>query len=331
MAGSDLHIFDLSQGDSSNYDYKCVPTSTGSGSNDGPVGRYGHAAAVVDGSIYVFGGQSEKELLTERNYFWRFDTKALLWSSIEVSKGNISPQPRCFHTAVSDDSSIVIYGGTSQGTILTDVWQFDVSTGSWASLPSLKTSEVNPHPNMALADGVLYVVEQNEKSETVIYSLALRATEPAWQTVMIPAQLTSPSPRQGAGLVPITTGMGRLYLLYMLGEKTEPSESESESGGKSEEPEFWSGLWSYQIDSTKGTLAKLKDATKEKLGMDSQRATWAEVEIKPTTEQSEQGKSHPGPRGQFAVDRLNQNTVILWGGANAKGEVEGDGWIITLE
>lgn len=330
LAGNEVHIFDLSKGDSNaTYDYKCIPARTEGGA--APSKRFAHAATVVKGSIYVFGGCSETDILPERDCFWRFDSETLRWSNLAHQEGSISPEPRYFHSAVSNDKTIVICGGVSVSSSISsnDVWAFDINEQKWKNLLSFGAYENSPPPSMTLTDDTLYVIDHTLKLETVIHTLALHTAEATWQSITIPAQVANPLPRQGAGLIPVSTGMGRQYLLYMLGEKVEMGHPQSES--KLEENEFWSGLWSYQIDSMKGSLARAKDVTKEKLGMDSERATWAEVEIKPSSEEGKQGKSHPGPRGQFAIDRLDQKTVVLWGGVNPKGDVEGDGWIIALE
>ena len=58
-----------------------------------------------------------------------------------------------------------------------------------------------------------------------------------------------------------------------------------------------------------------------------------EVEVLPPTDlEASEGKVHPGPRGSFACDVMDDGTtVVVWGGVNPKGEREGDGWVIKLE
>ena len=41
-------------------------------------------------------------------------------------------------------------------------------------------------------------------------------------------------------------------------------------------------------------------------------------------------KSHPGPRRYFGAALLDRTKIILWGGVNAKGEREADGWMIHV-
>ena len=331
VAGNEVHILNLLSGSSNlaSYEYKCVPASTVEESDQPPGGRFGHASTAIDGSVYVFGGHDGASVISESDYFWRFDSRTFLWSRVDSSSDAPAPEPRSGHAVVSNHhETIVIHGGTSsEGEALTDTWAFDLGAKTWRSLPESKSFTNITPPNLALIDETLYLVDHTAKEETVIHSLSIHEHDAVWQSVTIPAQVSSPSPRQGASLMPVSTGMGRQYLLYMLGEKMDPSESSSpDDPGPSE---FWSGLWTYQIDSAEKSLARIKDVTKDKLGMDSERATWAEVEIQPSTEEGSEGKSHPGPRGYFAVDGLDAKTVVLWGGVNAK-EMIGDGWLVTL-
>ena len=60
-----------------------------------------------------------------------------------------------------------------------------------------------------------------------------------------------------------------------------------------------------------------------------------------------EGKAHPGPRAWMAADTLDGTAswggvgkgevgleqgrgVVVWGGRNARGEVEGDGWVVRI-
>jgi hypothetical protein len=79
--------------------------------------------------------------------------------------------------------------------------------------------------------------------------------------------------------------------------------------------------------------ANIKDTIRSTLGYDTGTFGWEEVEVKPPGDLLEsEGKVHPGPRGSFGYDVLaNGRAVAFWGGNNAKGEREGDGWVIQLE
>jgi len=115
----------------------------------------------------------------------------------------------------------------------------------------------------------------------------------------------------------------------MFGEKVE---ADSHAEDSKETQEFWSDIWTLQLPSTSTTPAQAKDATREALGVESGEARWAEVEIVPRLEATMlEGKSHPGPRAYFASAVVDAKKLLLWGGLNARGESEGDGWTIELK
>lgn len=141
-------------------------------------------------------------------------------------------------------------------------------------------------------------------------------------------------------MMPVTTGNGREYLLYFLGEKAattqpaEPAEKEEERTDK-DEPTFWSDSYSYQVPAIPVTAAGIKDATRQAMGIATGEDTWAEVKVEAGIESKEkdsEGKAHPGPRGWFAscIVPSQPGSVVLWGGVNGKGETEGDGWLVDI-
>ena len=157
----------------------------------------------------------------------------------------------------------------------------------------------------------------------------------SWTTLPFPTNplIPGPRPRKGAGLLPITTGNGRSYLLYFLGEKAslEAPSSEPETPPRT----FWSDAFSYQAPSSSHSAAGSKDATRATLGFETGEDTWAEIKVVANEEGAGLaeigGKSHPGPRGWFGSDALDGGKVVLWGGIDAKGETEGDGWIVSVK
>ena len=144
--------------------------------------------------------------------------------------------------------------------------------------------------------------------------------------------------------MPVTTGNGREYLLYFLGEKastTQPSPSETaekeeeEEQAKTDERTFWSDSYSYQVPAIPITAAGIKDATRQAMGIATGEDTWAEVKVEAGIESQEkesEGKAHPGPRGWFASSIVpsQPGSVVIWGGVNGKGETEGDGWLVDI-
>ncbi|KAL8825393.1 MAG: hypothetical protein Q9170_007807 [Blastenia crenularia] len=245
-------------------------------------------------------------------------------------------------------SFIICSGLSSASNLLTDVWTFTIATKIWSALPSIP--QMPFPPSLAFANYSLYTLGGSSKVGNEIHhlqlepstykdargtaDLGLKAKESEWSTLPFPTNpLTpGPQPRKGAGMLPITTGNGRLYLLYFLGEKVK-------SGEEKEETEYWSDTWSYQTPAVDVAPAGIKDKTRSLMGISTGEGTWAEVKVVPNEEGSggleREGKSHPGPRGWFGSCALGKDFdgggIVLWGGINAKGETEGEGWLVSVK
>ena len=251
--------------------------------------------------------------------------------------------------------TLIICGGlTKCGDTLNDTWIFNIVTRTWSQLPSTPSTSPWP-PSLTMTHNRLYLISSSSDLGSEIHYLpftketysdargegeiGLANSQTKWSTLPFPTNPLTPGPRprKGAGLIPVTTGNGREYLLFFFGEKASldpiPSEKASE---KAEQPEeaFWSDIYSYQVPAIPMTAAGIKDATRSTMGIATGEDTWAEVKIVTVTEGDTEGKSHPGPRGWFASAPVGREIegggVLVWGGINGKGEVEGDGWIINV-
>ncbi|KAL8834009.1 MAG: hypothetical protein Q9205_006572 [Flavoplaca limonia] len=244
--------------------------------------------------------------------------------------------------------SIIICGGLSASSEepLTDVWTFTVAANTWSTLPAIPA--LSTLPTLAEANHNLYVLGgssssdvgseihrlQLHKDSKEIPNMDIRTEQTEWFSLPFPTNPLAPGPRPrtGAGMLPVTTGNGRLYILYFFGEKASKAEEK-------EETNYWSDTWSYQVPAVDIMPAGVKDKTRSMMGISTGEGTWAEVKVVPNEEGSggleTEGKSHPGPRGWFASCVLGKDFdgsgVVLWGGINAKGETEGEGWIVSVK
>lgn len=234
---------------------------------------------------------------------------------------------------------------------LTDSWAFSVASQTWTKLPSTPSPNLSSPPSLAFVHERLYLISSSSEIESEIHyfplpkSLFLRSdskdeevgSEPpsSWETISFPTNPIAPGPRprKGAGLLPITTGNGRAYLLYFLGERV--STSANATSQEDEAPIFWSDAFSYQPPATVVSPAGVKDSTRSTLGIGTGEGTWAEVKVIANEEGrgrlEEEGKSHPGPRGWFGSDRIGGAGVVVWGGIDGRGQTEGDGWMISIK
>ncbi|KAI4130528.1 MAG: hypothetical protein LQ341_006446 [Variospora aurantia] len=245
--------------------------------------------------------------------------------------------------------SIIICSGLSSSLdCITDVWTFTIATKTWSSLTTMPS--VPFPPSLAFANNTLYMLGGLSDAGSEIHylqlqpstykdargtaDLDLKAKTTEWLTLPFPTNPLAPGPRprKGAGLIPVTTGNGRLYLLYFMGEKASKAEEKAET-------EYWSDTWSYQTPAVDVAPAGIKDKTRALMGISTGEGTWCEVKVVPNEEGSggleTEGKSHPGPRGWFASCALGKDFdgagIALWGGINAKGETEGEGWLVSVK
>lgn len=234
---------------------------------------------------------------------------------------------------------------------LTDSWAFLVASQAWTKLPSTPSLPLPSAPSLAIAQCRLYLISSSSEIESNIHYLPLSKslffksdskneedeseTPNLWKTIPFPTNPIAPGPRprKGAGLLPITTGNGRAYLFYFLGEKVSTSVDATSQEDKA--PIFWSDAFSYQPPASVPSAAGIKDSTRSTLGISTGEGTWAEVKVIANEEGQgkleEEGKSHPGPRGWFGSDGTGGAQVVLWGGIDGRGQTEGDGWLISIK
>lgn len=363
-----VHVYTLPSSGVLEADYQSIPAKASDGS-DVPAPRVGHTAAVVEDRIYVFGGRGGKEMtpLEEKGRVWVFDTKMRHWSYLDPVKGSPYPEARSYHASVGNEhplprkndhtenpvgspdeeahGTIFIHAGCPASGRVSDVWAFDIASRIWSPYPDAPgparggtclTFAKNRLYRYGGFDGKSELGGQIDYLDLLVATfddqsgkgeLALSPRTGRWETITFPADGSAPGDRSVAGLQPINTGQGRSYLLLFLGER-DPSSSGHDAAGK-----FWSDVWSFQLHPEGMTAASFKDATKEVIGKGTGEGTWAQVEIAEAT-MSGGKQAHPGSRGWFASapgQDMDVESVVLWGGIDAKNERIGDGWILTVE
>ena len=101
-----------------------------------PPPRVGHAAVVLQGDLWIFGGYDPDA--GDMNDLWKFDRSEGTWSQAAPLGGGASattwPATRSGASATASDptsgTSFVLFGGNLKN----DVWSYDVSTGAWSLL-----------------------------------------------------------------------------------------------------------------------------------------------------------------------------------------------------
>ncbi|KAF2015760.1 hypothetical protein BU24DRAFT_491969 [Aaosphaeria arxii CBS 175.79] len=359
VASNDIHAITIASTGKPDVDYSLIPavpvetpTTTTAAVNDSnvPPARTKHAACAFNDSLAIYGGFSTTgDLLREASTIWLFHPAQSAWSHLDTTDLQFGPGPRSSPKLFATKTTLIIYGGKGpNGEDLSDVWRIDPLERTWEQLPNAPVSTSNAA--FTEDDGQLYLISGSDPMSSSLHhiDLSVPVEDMKWDTFTFPTNPVAPGPqpRHDAGLLPITTGYGRRYLVYFLGSKEKPKDAlPPPPEDDTHDVTQWSDIWTLQIPSSslqpQASLsfskaikpAKIKDAIRSALGVESGQHTWAEAVVQPPPDfEIPEGKVHPGPRGFFGADVAGDGcTVVFWGGQDAKGERVGDGWTVKLE
>ncbi|RDW91087.1 Kelch-containing protein [Coleophoma crateriformis] len=241
-----------------------------------------------------------------------------------------------------------VHAGCPESGRTGDLWGFDVHSRTWKEFPAGPGSP-RGGTSIAVSKSRIYRYggfngTGEEGGKVDILELALTtfndksgSSEAAvtakgeWQTLDFEEEgMLHPGHRSVAGLHCITTGIGREYLVLLLGER-DPSSQGHDGAGK-----FWDDVWVFQCPPLGMTGASFKDAAWQALGKETGEGLWSQVNVSDAegVEGEDIHKLVPGERGWFASSSLGDldvSALVLWGGLNGKNEREDNGWILRVE
>lgn len=351
MATNDVHAVTLEHSGEPEMDYGLIPPIPSIEGERVPSARASHAACSFHGNVIVYGGCKENdELIDEESAIWMFSPERKMWDNLVPSTLNLTPGPRRHARIFGQDKHILLFGGyDGSGDKASDIWQFDVASRMWWQLPTAPVATTNA----ALANEQLWLISGSDPMSSQLHHLdiSLPKDDMSWDTFTFPTSPIAPGPRarQDGALLPIHTGYGRNYLVYLLGARADASTTNAtlEDPKQAKEITYWSDAWVLQIPSSDLQLkastsfkeavrpAKIKDAIRSAIGVETHELSWSEAVIQVPLEkemEETEGKLHPGPRAFFGSDVMyDEKSIALWGGIDAKGERVGDGWVIRLE
>ncbi|KAK8068947.1 hypothetical protein PG994_005563 [Apiospora phragmitis] len=324
LADNEIHSLALpTQDEADKADYRLIPALPVSEGGGVPSARSDHSACAANGRVAIFAGRDETGALIQDATIWLFDAKLFV-------QGN----------------DFVVYGGTDEGGLpLEDVWRFDLRVQDLVpptrrARGHLQRRLRGPHP-------LPHRRQRRPQQQSPLPRHQPSSRRPAGNVGehRFPTNPLAPGPRprENGGLLHVSTGYGRNYLLYFFGERSTsgPPASSGDEEETNSKPTQWSDMWTLQLPSSdvahKSTTiseavkpAKIKDAIRAAFGAS---ASTREVQVQPPGDVAgHSGKLHPGPRGFFGYDVTEKkDSIVVWGGMDAKGEMEGDGWIIQLQ
>ncbi|KAF2126049.1 hypothetical protein P153DRAFT_346875 [Dothidotthia symphoricarpi CBS 119687] len=353
LASNDVHAITVQHSGQPEMDYGLIPALPTLEDGRVPVGRTNHAACAFHGNIAVYGGCDEKDqLIDEESAIWLFSPERKAWDLLTPSSTESTPGPRQSAQLFAQETHVILFGGIDpSGSTASDLWQFDIASRIWSQLPTAPVAT----SNAALFNGQLWLISGSDPMSSQLHHLDISSPseEMSWESFTFPTNPMAPGPRarHDGALLPVHTGYGRNYLIYLLGAREDSAESThsytSEDLKHSTEATQWSDTWVLQLPSSnleaKAALslkeaikpAKIKDAIRSALGAETGHLSWAEAVVQvPSDKELEdaEGKLHPGPRAFFGADVMEDGkSLVFWGGVDARGERVGDGWIIRLE
>ncbi|CAB9528454.1 effector protein with kelch motifs [Seminavis robusta] len=162
--------------------WSVVETSQGGAGGAPPSARSLHAAALLNGIMYVFGGYDGSVRV---NTFHAFSFAEKRWSPVLPSANSAGPpSPRDRHVAVSFGNSFYVHGGFDGTSRVADLWAFDFSSMTWREIVPLHGRPPSPrHSHAAVVYGSsMYVFggyDGSYKSDLNEYDF----TESRWSVV----------------------------------------------------------------------------------------------------------------------------------------------------
>ena len=112
-----------------------------------PSARSLHAAAILNGIMYVFGGYDG---LQRVNTFHAFSFAEKRWSPVLPSANSANPpSPRDRHVAVAFGNSFYVHGGFDGTSRVSDFWGFDFSSMTWREVIVLSGRPPSPRHSHA--------------------------------------------------------------------------------------------------------------------------------------------------------------------------------------
>ncbi|KAH7139384.1 hypothetical protein B0J11DRAFT_42090 [Dendryphion nanum] len=267
--------------------------------------------------------------------------------------------------------TVFLLGGRDigMGSLLNDALAFDVRTRTWSNIPvppgqpregasvTIVGDRMYRFGGKRVGSGISSAAQMQYLDVSPVWKHAEGGTTPlaagwAWEDIGLNDEKDErgeaeavPNSRAGAGLVNVTTGQGRNYLLAIGGEAQAGFETETVGTSSAR---FLDDIWAFQIPASSTSAAALKDQTRAAIKRDTNEGKWAEVlytyvDAKGEEEKEDRGTERfeelgrrrgVGARGHFAVAKgteVDGASVVVWGGVDGQGGVLGDGWLVTVE
>lgn len=262
-------------------------------SNDVPQSRVGHNGCSINSTFYVYGGRTDiSQSSATLDDFWSYNTDNNQWS--RMTEHGTKPVPLSYFAMCSDHiSNVYIFGGCSPECRQNILYQYNITTSTWHKLTDYDT------PNSPTARGGCSICYVND----IIYvmfgydgktELDDMYTYDLNNKQWSKLQLINSCGSRSVTDIVYLSDIGKLGSIFVTCGECSPSSQGHESAGK-----FLHDTWLYDIDNN----------------------TWVQID----TDNEFKG------RGWSNTTKVNNNSVIVFGGLNNKDQRMNDVWYIRLE
>jgi len=211
---------------------------------------------------------------------------------VDVTGSKESPPIRSYHAMTANSDGLYVFAGCHGHDRLNDIWKFDAGSNQWSLLgeKSEKRPAIRGGPAIT-ADGDVIYLHGGYQGPVIgesddLWCFDLRAGK--WESLNEHIKGDKPLARSVHSIV----ALGGDKLFSWGGEGTASKTGHMGAG------EYWGDGWYYDI----------------------KNKTWTQSE-NDETRSKQDAKGRPSPRGWFAMDKLDSNTVVLFGGFDGtKGE-----------
>lgn len=183
--------------------------------------RSGAAAVrLPNGDVLMFGGYTEDGSGTKReasNESWVYSTNDENWRAVLVPAGSPAPRPRLLTGISATPSGVWVVGGWDPGhaqdggTILDDVWRFDLLTHAWTEMQvqGERLPTVSRHQACAVGHDI-YIHTHRSVEDILVLDTAAQPPRLRKVPVLPDAEHGSP---QSRGLHSLTPVSRKLFLI----------------------------------------------------------------------------------------------------------------------
>ena len=225
-----------------------------------PVARVGHAAAVVNNKLYVYGGRVGKEFADKTlDDLHAYDPSNNTWQQI-TSATAARPPPLSYHTLTASATHLYLFGGcTVDHGRSSALWSFDVARGEWQQLAE-SNSQNGPNacggpsfvytPNPPTLHALFGYNGKEELDTHYTYPLATATTSTTgWQP-----QTQSAGDRPAPRSVTDTVYLPSINALFTFGGEYTPSVQGHEGAGQ-----YHDSAYVYRLEA--GEWVKVSDGS----------------------------------------------------------------------